>query len=284
MRFARCGTPRNRDRRRPRRHRLLSRPAWCKPPRRASSWYPPPSRLPPPSSRTSSLPGRIPMSAQCPPRRAPRPARERGQAMLLTVLLLGVGVSAVVYNFVTPAKQSIERDKITDAALAQAKDALIGFAAGRDLVAGANRPGDLPCPDLDDDGDADAVPGCDTAARALGRLPWKTLGLPDLRDGYGQRLRYAVSSSFKNNTLDPPCANPGDAGCLNSDARGKITVRSSDGTIIHDGSPIQSTPSGAIAVIFAPGAVLRSRALPARRIEAVRGEVALRRESVTAPH
>src|SRR5262245_11131637 len=102
--------------------------------------------------------------------------------MLLTVLLLGVGVSAVIYNFVTPARDAQERERITAAALAQAKQALIGFAAGVTL-GGAARPGDLPCPDQDNDGDADAVPACDTPALALGRFPWKTLGLPDLRDG-----------------------------------------------------------------------------------------------------
>ena len=62
------------------------------------------------------------------------------------------------------------------------------FCGRTESAIGASRLGDLPCPDRDDDGDADAVPGCDTAALALGRLPWKTLGLPDLRDGDGERL------------------------------------------------------------------------------------------------
>ena len=197
------------------------------------------------------------MSAHCPLRRAPRAARERGQAMLLTVLLLGIGVSAVVYNFVTPAKQAVERDRITAAALAQAKAALVGFAAGVNLAAGASRPGDLPCPDQDNDGDADAVPACGTSALALGRLPWRTLGLPDLRDGAGERLWYAVSANFKNNPRTA-CINPGDAGCLNSDTRGTITLRGADGAILNDGTnPDPYTPSGIVAVIIAPGAVLK---------------------------
>src|SRR4029453_14573189 len=177
--------------------------------------------------------------------------------MLLTVLLLGIGASAVVYHFLTPAAQTLERDRITAAALAQAKAALIGFAAGVNLAAGASPPGDSPCPDRDDDGDADAVPGCDTAAFALGRLPWKTLGLPDLRDGDGERLWYVVSSSYKNNTRTS-CPTGARAGFLNSDSRGKLTVRRSDGTVKHDGlNPDPWTPSGAIAVIIAPGALLQ---------------------------
>ena len=188
--------------------------------------------------------------------------------MLLTVLLLGVGAAAVVYNFVTPAKQSIERDRITAAALAQAKAALIGFALGVDVSpacgAGSNCPriGDLPCPDLDDDGSAD-LGSCGNAAGTtgqslrLGRLPWKTLGLPDLRDGDGERLWYAVSTNFKNN-VRADCNDPGDPGCRNSDIRGTITVRDNSGAIVNDGTnPDPHTPSGVIAVIIAPGAVLQ---------------------------
>ena len=44
------------------------------------------------------------MSALLLPQRAPEAARQRGQAILMAVLLLAVGVIVVVYNFVTPAK------------------------------------------------------------------------------------------------------------------------------------------------------------------------------------
>src|SRR5689334_19147629 len=124
------------------------------------------------------------MSAQCPPRRAPRGARQGGQAMLLTVLLLGVGVSAVVYTFASPAKRSIEAERITAAALADAKTALIGYAVGIRVdagVAGTPRIGDLPCPDITNTGVAGG--SCSNGGgTTIGRLPWKTLGLPDLRD------------------------------------------------------------------------------------------------------
>lgn len=170
------------------------------------------------------------------------------------LLLLGLGVTILLYNYSSPAKLSIERDRQTAAALAQAKAALIGYAVSVDL-SGAGRPGDLPCPDRDNDGDADAVPICSGAA--LGRLPWKTLGLPDLRDGDGEKLWYAVSSNFKNNPRTA-CAAPGDAGCLNSDTRGTITVRNPGGNVINNGSnPDPYTPSGVIAVIIAPGRVLQ---------------------------
>ena len=76
---------------------------------------------------------------------------------------------------------------------------------------------------------------------------------------------YAVSSNFKNNPRTN-CKIPGDAGyvtgdeagCLNSDSRGTITVRNKSGTVINDGSnPDAFTPSGVIAVIIAPGRTLQ---------------------------
>ena len=182
-------------------------------------------------------------------------ARQRGQAFLLAVLLLIIGASALFYNLATPGKIDIAKDKVTADALAQAKAALIGYAAGVSNLAGGDRPGDLPCPDLNDNG-APSTP-CNTQASRIGRLPWKTLGLHDLRDGDGERLWYAVSTNFKDSTRTA-CAAPGDAGCLNSDARGTITVRNSAGTVVNDGTnPDAYTPSGVIAVIFAPGAVLQ---------------------------
>lgn len=183
--------------------------------------------------------------------------RQRGQAGIIALLLIiGAGVTILVYNFSTTARLSIERDKQTAEALARAKVALIGYAASVIDLAGGDRPGDLPCPDTNDSG-APGTPNCNAQALRIGRLPWKTLGLPDLRDGDGERLWYAVSTNFKNNGRTA-CAAPGDPGCLNSDARGTITVRNTAGTVVNDGTnPDPFSPSGVIAVIFAPGGVIQ---------------------------
>ena len=182
--------------------------------------------------------------------------KQHGQALLAMLVILVIGFSAAIYTLVSPTSSTVERDKITAAALAQAKAALIGYAVGVSDLAGGERPGDLPCPDTNDSG-APGTPNCNTQTLRIGRLPWKTLGLPDLRDGDGERLWYAVSTNFKDNGRTA-CVAPGAAGCLNSDSRGTITVRNNAGTVIHDGSnPDAFTPSGVIAVIFAPGAVLQ---------------------------
>lgn len=170
--------------------------------------------------------------------------QQKGSAVLLILLVIGIGAVALLVNALNKANVQIARDKITAAALAQAKEALIGFASGVSLTGVGQRPGDLPCPDLHARGDAlEGSSSTPCNGQALGRLPWKTLGLPDLRDGSGERLWYAVSVNFKNNAR---------VGTLNSETAGTITVRDSSGTITFDGSGT----TGAIAVIVAPGAAL----------------------------
>jgi len=115
--------------------------------------------------------------------------QQAGQALIAILLMIGFGVAALVYAYTNPAAIKIETDKKTIYALAQARDALIGYAAGLNY-SGTERPGNLPCPDANDNGSGES--SCDTPASRVGRLPWKTLGLPDLRDGYGERLWYAV--------------------------------------------------------------------------------------------
>jgi hypothetical protein len=92
----------------------------------------------------------------------------------------------------------------------------------------------------------------------IGRLPWKTLGIPDLRDGDGERLWYAVSNNFKNNSRTTCTAMAPEATtCLNSDTRGTITIRNAVGTIVYDATNPDPASSGVIAVVFSVGAVLR---------------------------
>ncbi len=180
---------------------------------------------------------------------------------MLLIVTLVLGAAAVFYGISKPVVSDVEKDKVTAAALEKAKAALIGYAVSVaiDGTGVATRPGDLPCPDLNDSGASGATcgnaAGTNPASR-IGRLPWRTLGLPDLRDGDGERLWYAVSNNFKFNTRTA-CTNPGAVGCLNSDTRGTITIRNSAGTIIHDATNTDPTSSGVIAVVLAPGAVLR---------------------------
>jgi hypothetical protein len=192
----------------------------------------------------------------------PSQFKQRGVVLILLILTLVIGATAVGFGISKSNRSDIEKEKTTAAALAQAKAALIGFATSVDLNSTPSlvRPGDLPCPDTDDDGIANAPCGnlADTTGqeKRIGRLPWKTLGLPDLRDGDGERLWYAVSTKLKNSTR-LACTAAGQPDCVNSDSLGTITIRDPSGNISLDGTSTLPGASGAFAAIFSPGPALR---------------------------
>jgi hypothetical protein len=149
------------------------------------------------------------------------PKQQQGAVLLVMLTIFVVGAAYLLLGELNQLTGRIEGDKQTAAALARAKEALIGRA-----VLDANRPGRLPCPDLDNDGASELFSGLD-CPNYTGRLPWRTLGLRELRDGNGDILWYAVSRSFSRR-LQP----------INSDTIGNLTV---DGT------------GGIVAIIFSPG-------------------------------
>ena len=93
--------------------------------------------------------------------------------------------------------------RASERALAVAQEALVAHATGRPIDEAVG-PGYLPCPDLDDDGWAESTCGSQDGhtgqAQRLGRLPWKTLGIPDLRDG--DSLATRTVSAQRGSILD----------------------------------------------------------------------------------
>src|SRR5438034_8832924 len=184
-------------------------------------------------------------------------ANERGAALVVAALILLAVVGIVLAAELAALAGGGARDRVTERSLAQAREALIAYAVDRPITESVG-PGYLPCPDLDDDGWAEATCGSQNGdsgqAERLGRLPWKTLGIPDLRDGHGERLWYAVSSKYKG------LLNCGvSRACLDmtpDTALGTITVRDSAGTVLHDGTiaeAYRANEGGAVAVGLAPG-------------------------------
>lgn len=166
---------------------------------------------------------------------------QKGMALLL-LLLLGLGIGTTVFlSAWNSLNVRLVQEQKTQAILTEAKEALIAYASSVYPV-GNNRPGDLPCPDTNNDGKKELscgnANGSTGQAARLGRLPWKSLGLADLRDASGERLWYAVSNNFKENTRRLP---------LNSDTTGTIQVADSAGNSIPN----------VIAVIIAPGPPLQ---------------------------
>ncbi len=151
------------------------------------------------------------------------------------MLLFVVSLAATGYlmHALNPTTAKIERDKKTALALAEAKAAIIGWSVKN------NTPGKLPCPE---DLAAIGFPteGQETAAAGdcpsnIGRLPWRSLGVGDLRDGYGERLWYVLSPGFRVNPI-------------NSDTPAQLIV---DGVA-----------GNAVAIIFSAGPVINGQVRP----------------------
>lgn len=163
--------------------------------------------------------------------------RQRGAALIIMVLILMLGLITLFTFRMDRKGPELEADRKTALALAQAKEALLGRAASHTTSSSSPtptpRPGILPCPDTHARGSFNegiADPNCKT--NALGRLPWRTLDLPDLGDGAYGRLWYKLSVNFQ-----------GKAGVkVNTTTLGTLTVGGA--------GPLFA------AIVFAPGAPL----------------------------
>lgn len=170
---------------------------------------------------------------------------QTGITLIILVLILIIVGSATYVTQLNANNIQAVRDEKTAKALIEAKKALLGYAVTVDLsgacASTCARPGDLPCPDTDNNGEAQT--SCNDATDRIGRLPWKSLGLGELRDGNGDRLWYAVSTNFKNNPKVMP---------LNNDTLGTINITDFGGLV----SANATGTTGAVAVIFSPGTPL----------------------------
>lgn len=161
--------------------------------------------------------------------RAPCRDRQGGMALLVMLTALAMGGLSLFIGQLNSAQFTASRAQVTATALAQAKDALIGRAATDD-----NRPGSLPCPDMNNDGIAELLAG-NICPGYIGRLPWKTLRLPELLDGEGNGLWYALSPGLTDNGASHP---------INPNKPLELTL---------DGSP------NIAAIVFSPGSALASQ-------------------------
>ena len=163
--------------------------------------------------------------------------RQRGFGAVIFIALVALLIVGVLLSALAGKSSQNQMDERSLPALAAAQQALIAYAASHPTA-----PGRLPCPDTTNTGVADLTCGA-AGTNQLGRLPWKTLGLPDLRDGSGECLWYAVSGAFKENPATAP---------VNSDTNGQFIIVDGAGNTIAGATP----QTQAIAVVFAPGPTL----------------------------
>lgn len=152
---------------------------------------------------------------------------------MVMLVIMVMGALTFLVSSLSKSGMQIERDKVTAAALAQAKEALIGYAAS------ASTPGKLPCPEdtsrIGTSTEGQALSSCSNSSPTIGRLPWRTLGLGDIRDANGDKLWYVLSAGFRNSPI-------------NSDTPAQLTV---DGI-----------SNKAVAIIFSVGAPINGQSRP----------------------
>ncbi|HEY8856156.1 MAG TPA: hypothetical protein VIM43_02220 [Rugosibacter sp.] len=189
---------------------------------------------------------------------------QHGVVLIALVALLVMGALAFLVSNLSPEFMQTYRQRQTDAALVQAREALIGYALRfREANPnGANIPtvmyGFLPLPDLgtsrnNNNGDAicGGLEGCDAANFAgnalnvtvIGRFPWRKLGTGPLRDSNGECLWYVISGSHQRIQQ----ANP-----MNWDTLGQLDLVVANGTAAMQ-STLASAHDRPITIIFSPG-------------------------------
>lgn len=112
-------------------------------------------------------------------------AKQQGAALLTLLLIAVVAAAAVLLSAFSSSGVVRAREQRTYALLAQASEALVGYAATH---------GRLPRPSSAGEGRERAAP-CATDADCTGTLPWQDLGLPS-DDSWGHSLHYSVTPAY----------------------------------------------------------------------------------------
>ena len=144
-----------------------------------------------------------------------------GYAMLLLVALLAVGVQILLLSLIDIGERTNERRTTAANTIAEARQALIGWSATHgDLAADIDRrPGNLPCPARDSDGNDDG--NCSTAGgTSTGTLPWHSLAMVETRDANSGKLVHTIMDSFRRANLK--------RAATNSDTDGTAMIISAD--------------------------------------------------------
>lgn len=204
------------------------------------------------------------------------PGRQRGYALLIMMVILVMGSLYGIVSQLDVVTQKYARSTATVRTLVLANEALLGYAATYRDRSGNDVFGYLPCPDTT--GDGNEAGNCDVAGyAAVGLLPYRTLGLPDLRDSDGVCLWYAVSGRFKAhpqgtayNSVANPVPQP-----LNWDTQGQFSIRDVNGTYLvtaedPDNATLSDSQGGAAGCSFlrlpSPWRRRAERQVPAIRV------------------
>jgi type II secretory pathway pseudopilin PulG len=121
--------------------------------------------------------------------------REGGAVLLILVAVLGLGAASLFLNAFGKHNAEIRREQATLAALAEAREALQGFATAH---------GRLPRPARSASDGSEGPPCADDRA-CTGLAPWLALGIR-AGDAWGRPLRYSVTPVYTNAPLQRTAA------------------------------------------------------------------------------
>jgi len=170
--------------------------------------------------------------------------QQSGAALLALLLIIVTGSTYLLISNLNENAKKVMRLKDTRNSLEIAKSALIGYAvrfpeidaeSGTDPIDG---PGYLPCPDKNNTGYAGTACSL-SGGTTVGRLPYETLEIEELRDAHGERFWYSLSESHKYGS--------GKTVPLNSNVTANLSIGKFDDVV---------------AVIIAPGESLSDQARP----------------------
>ncbi len=184
--------------------------------------------------------------------------RQGGAALLLILLVVMIAAMAVLVTRLNQNDQRARQQSDTQQALANARKALLDYAAvGPDFASGYVAR--LPCPDIDNGGGLpEGIAHGNTCGPAgtsvMGRLPWRTLGMAPPKDSSNACLWYVVSGSYKD-------AAGATAALTNADSNGQLALYGVEAGAVIAG---QSPEGRAVAMIIAPMPAIaaQSRAAP----------------------
>ena len=177
--------------------------------------------------------------------------KTNGSALLLFMFVLFI-VSLSFWDYILPRFISDPSQNQTTAALNLAKKSLLAYAASHyyrtnnDATVLSGWHAYLPCPEAttqSSGNEGNQANYCSPRGlNALGRLPWKSLRIPPLKDASGQCLWYAVSAAYKQN---PKFLH-------NADSPGMFDIYDINGIKLNS----DLSEDRIVAVIIAPGAAL----------------------------
>lgn len=168
--------------------------------------------------------------------------RQRGMALLVMLAVVMLSALSVLVGTLNSSSEDLVAAKRARnvQVMMLAKMALIGHVAREAAKGGENNPGRLPCPEAAGDYGNPAAEGIasgNCTLPAIGRLPWKTLGLDQLVDADGEPLWYVVSPGWAYTSAYLT---------INSNTPGYLRV--------------DATDNAAVALIVAPGPAMNVQA------------------------